>query len=56
MWEMLEVDHLFDGSDDEGFHNNRFHMNEIVNLLGLPPKAFLRRSPHASRLFDDAGK
>lgn len=56
MWEMLEVNHLFDGLDDEGFHNNRFHMNEIVSLLGLPPKASLGRSPHTSRLFDETGE
>lgn len=52
---MLEAEYLFDGSDDEGLHNNRYHMNERVGLLGEPPAAFLRRSPHASRLFDETG-
>ena len=53
---MLEAEHLFHGSDSEGLHNNRYHVNEIVGLLGEPPKAFLRRSPHASRLFDESGR
>lgn len=53
---MLEAEHLFDGSDSEGLHNNRYHLNEIVGLLGEPPQTFLRRSPHASRLFDETGR
>lgn len=56
LWEMLHVEHLFDGSDSEGLHNNRYHINEIVNLLGEPPEAFLRRSPHSKRLFDESGR
>lgn len=51
----MEVEHLFDGYDPDGFHNNRYHMLEMVNLLGLPPRDFLRRSPHTYRLFDDQG-
>lgn len=53
---MLEAEHLFYGSDSEGLHNNRYHVNEIVGLLGEPPQTFLRRSPHASRLFDETGR
>lgn len=53
---MLEAEHLFHGSDSEGLHNNRYHVNEMVGLLGEPPQTFLRRSPHASRLFDETGR
>jgi hypothetical protein len=53
---MLEAEHLFHGSDSEGLHNNRYHMNEMVGLLGEPPQTFLHRSPHASRLFDETGR
>ena len=53
---MLEVDHLFDGHDEEDRHNNGKHLGEIVGLLGHPPREFLRRSPHSWRLFDDNGK
>lgn len=53
---MLEAERLFNGSDDEGLHNNRHHVNEMVGLLGEPPEAFLRRSPHARRLFDETGR
>lgn len=53
---MVEVDHLFDGYGEEGCHNNRIHMSEIVGLLGHPPQDFLRRSPHTWRLFDENGK
>lgn len=53
---MVEVDFLFDGYSDEGRHNNRFHMHEVICLLGEPPFEFLERSPHTWRLFDDRGK
>jgi hypothetical protein len=53
---MIEAKHLFDGYDEEGFHNHRYHMHEIVCLLRAPPSAFLKRSPHTWRLFDDNGK
>ncbi|KAK3073003.1 hypothetical protein LTR53_005776 [Teratosphaeriaceae sp. CCFEE 6253] len=56
LWDMLELDHLFVGEDEEGEHNNRLHMREIVNLLGEPPSGFLRRSPQSWRLFDELGK
>ncbi|KAK5169575.1 uncharacterized protein LTR77_005552 [Saxophila tyrrhenica] len=55
VWDMIEVDHLFDGYDDEGYHNNGVHMREMVNLLGRPPRDFLSRSPHTWRLFDQEG-
>ncbi|KAK3071630.1 hypothetical protein LTR53_008272 [Teratosphaeriaceae sp. CCFEE 6253] len=56
LWDMLEVDHLFVGEGEEGQHNNRLHMREIVNLSGEPSSEFLRRSPHSWRLFDELGK
>lgn len=56
LWEMVEVEHLFDGYSDEGRHNNKFHMHEIVCLIGEPLSEFLERSPHTWRLFDDQGK
>ncbi|KAM0701787.1 hypothetical protein Q7P35_010696 [Cladosporium inversicolor] len=56
LWEMVEAKHLFDGYDEEGFHNYRCHMREIVCLLGEPPSIFLQRSLHTWRLFDDNGK
>ncbi|KAK0263291.1 hypothetical protein B0A54_00652 [Friedmanniomyces endolithicus] len=55
LWNMLEVDHLLDGTDEEGQHNNRLHMHEIVSLLSVPPFEFLRRSPQTWRLFDEFG-
>lgn len=53
---MIEAKHLFNGYDEEGFHNHRCHMHQIVCLLGKPPSAFLQRSPHTWRLFDENGK
>ncbi|KAK3671788.1 hypothetical protein LTR78_008333 [Recurvomyces mirabilis] len=55
LWDMLEVEHLFDGRDEDGQHNNRVHMHEIVSLLGNPPTELLRRSPQTWRLFDESG-
>jgi hypothetical protein len=52
---MLESRNLFDGCDREGRHSDRWHMKQMVDLLGEPPEAFIRRSEHASRLFDDNG-
>jgi serine/threonine-protein kinase SRPK3 len=31
-------------------------MKEMVDLLGEPPQAFLKRSSHSSRLFNEDGK
>jgi hypothetical protein len=53
---MIEAKYLFNGYDEEGFHNHRYHMHEIVCLLGEPPSAFLQRSPHTWRLFDENGE
>ena len=53
---MAEAKHLFDGHDQEGRHNNRHHMHEMVCLLGEPPSTFLERSPHTWRLFGDNGR
>jgi len=53
---MVEIKHLFDGYNPEGYHSNGVHVGEMVNLIGHPPEEFLRRSPHSWRLFDDNGK
>ncbi|KAK4508820.1 hypothetical protein PRZ48_002559 [Zasmidium cellare] len=26
MWDMIQAEHLFDGRDEEGYHNNRVHI------------------------------
>lgn len=53
---MLENFHLFDARDDEGFHNNRYHIAEIIAFLGSPPKVFLQRSSKTSLVFDEEGE
>jgi len=55
-WEMVEAKYLFHGYSPGGRHNNRHHMHEMVCLLREPPSAFLERSPHTWRLFDDKGE
>lgn len=37
---MIQVQHLFDGDDEEGYHNNRVHLGEMAGLLGHPPLDF----------------
>jgi hypothetical protein len=54
-WEMIQAQHLFDGYDEEGYHNNRVHLGEMVGLLGHPSLAFQRRSEHSTRVFDENG-
>ena len=46
-------EHLFNARDDEGNHNNRYHLAEMINSLGPPPTELLRRSPNTSRVFDE---
>ncbi|CAK1363102.1 unnamed protein product [Cercospora beticola] len=55
-WDMLQVSHLFDGHDEEGYHNNRVHIGEMVGLLGHPPMEMQRQSVHSSKVFDEQGK
>lgn len=55
-WDMVQAQYLFDGRDEEGFHNNRVHLGEMVALVGHPPVDFQRRSEHAWRVFDDEGR
>lgn len=52
---MLQLRHLFDGRDEEGYHNNRVHIGEMVGLIGHPPMDFQLRSAHAWRVFDAEG-
>ena len=53
---MIQAQHLFDGYDEEGYHNNRVHLGEMAGLLGHPPLEFLQRSINPSRVFDDEGE
>jgi hypothetical protein len=56
-WDMIENnEHLFDARDDEGFHNNRYHLAEMITYLGPPPTELLRRSPNTPRVFDEGGE
>ncbi|KAG5302383.1 protein kinase [Histoplasma capsulatum G186AR] len=55
IWDMIENKHLFDAQDDEGFHNNRYHIAEMVAYLSIPPKTFQQRSPNTPLVFDEAG-
>ncbi|GIZ44122.1 hypothetical protein CKM354_000733100 [Cercospora kikuchii] len=55
-WDMIKISHLFDGHDEEGYHNNRVHIGEMVGLLGHPPVEMQRQSAHAWRVFDEQGK
>lgn len=53
---MIEAKQLCDEYDEESFHNHRCHMHEVVCLFGEPPSAFLPRSPHTWRVFDEDGE
>lgn len=53
---MIQISHLFDGHDEEGYHNNRAHIGEMVGLLGHPPMEMQRQSAHAWRVFDEQGQ
>ncbi|KXT08415.1 hypothetical protein AC579_3809 [Pseudocercospora musae] len=54
-WDMIQVQNLFDGYDEEGHHNNRVHLGEMAGLLGHPPLEFLHHSVNSSRVFDNEG-
>ena len=53
---MMENKHLFDARDNEGLHNNRYHVAEMVAYLGIPPKEFQRRSSNTPLVFDEEGE
>jgi serine/threonine-protein kinase SRPK3 len=55
VWDLVENKHLFDGRDEEGEHNNRFHISEMVAYLGVPPIEFQKRSEHAHKVFNEDG-
>ena len=55
IWDLIENKHLFDGLDEEGYHNNRVHLSEMVAFLGIPPLAFQQRSEQAYRVFNEDG-
>jgi hypothetical protein len=55
VWDLVENKHLFDGRDEEGEHNNRFHISEMVAYIGVPPVEFQKRSEHAHRVFNEDG-
>ncbi|KAF2212024.1 hypothetical protein CERZMDRAFT_106270 [Cercospora zeae-maydis SCOH1-5] len=55
-WDMIQVEHLFDGYDEEGYHIDRVHLGEMAGLLGHPPLEFLHDSVNSSRVFDNEGK
>lgn len=54
-WDMIQCQHLFDGHEEEGYHNNRVHIGEMVSLLGHPPMELQHRSNNSWRIFDDEG-
>ncbi|MCJ1259976.1 hypothetical protein MMC24_007816 [Lignoscripta atroalba] len=56
VWNMMENKHLFDARDNEGLHNNRYHVAEMVAYLGIPPKEFQRRSSNTPLVFDEEGE
>jgi serine/threonine-protein kinase SRPK3 len=57
VWDLVERNcHLFDGRDEEGYHNNRFHLSEMVAYLGPPPLELLGQSEHSTRVFDEIGQ
>lgn len=52
---MIQISHLFNGRDEEGYHNNRVHIGEMVGLLGHPSMEMQRQSAHSSKVFDELG-
>ncbi|KAF1842367.1 protein kinase [Cucurbitaria berberidis CBS 394.84] len=56
IWDMIEVQYLFDGYDNENLHNNRVHIGEMVGFLGHPPVEFQKRSQNSWRVFNENGE
>ncbi|EXJ53505.1 uncharacterized protein A1O5_13281 [Cladophialophora psammophila CBS 110553] len=53
---MMENKHLFDARDDEGLHNNRCHVAEMIAYLRTPLIEFQRRSTKTTLVFDEQGE
>jgi serine/threonine-protein kinase SRPK3 len=46
---------MFDGRDPTAKYSNRYHLAEMVALMGPPPLEFLQRSEESWNYFDRQG-
>ncbi|KAE8139207.1 U4/U6 small nuclear ribonucleo protein PRP4 [Aspergillus pseudotamarii] len=54
-WDIVSPFTLVDGRNPDGVFDDRFHLAELVALLGSPPPAFRQRSHLSSVFWDNAG-
>ncbi|OGM43262.1 hypothetical protein ABOM_008629 [Aspergillus bombycis] len=55
-WDIVSSATLVDGKNPDGVFDDRFHLAELVALLGSPPPAFYQRSHLSAVFWDNAGK
>lgn len=54
---MFEDHYLFDADDPETKkYHYKYHLAEMVALLGPPPKEFLEKAKNADVCFDEEGR
>ncbi|KAE8369968.1 U4/U6 small nuclear ribonucleo protein PRP4 [Aspergillus caelatus] len=54
-WDIVNPFTLVDGRNPDGVFDDRFHLAELVALLGSPPPEFRQRSHLSSVFWDNAG-
>ena len=54
-WDIVSSCTLVDGKNPDGVFDDRFHLAELVALLGPPPPEFRQRSHLSSVFWDNAG-
>ncbi|KAE8356038.1 U4/U6 small nuclear ribonucleo protein PRP4 [Aspergillus coremiiformis] len=54
-WDIVSSSTLVDGKNPDGIFDDRFHLAELVALLGSPPPEFCQRSHLSSVFWDHAG-
>ncbi|PIA99024.1 putative serine/threonine-protein kinase sky1 [Cercospora beticola] len=55
IWDLFEGRHLFSVRGPNGDRLSRYHLAEMVAILGLPPVEYLQRTPTSWKYFDDDG-
>ncbi|KAF4633002.1 hypothetical protein G7Y89_g5128 [Cudoniella acicularis] len=56
IWDIFEDKHLFYGNDPSGKYLTRFHLAEVIGLLGPPPLDLIQRGVRSSEFFTEEGK
>lgn len=55
IWDLFESNHMFDGRNIKRIISDKYHLSEMIAILGPPPLEFLTRSKNSFNYFDEEG-